>query len=287
MRELAAIVARIAGDAAWARHDARSCVDGRRGQARACAVARGRPPASPPPRRVRRRAPRAVDARRLRRRRPRRRQRARLSHAPCSHLLKLQRGAPPAPEVTVPQPRTAADPASSSIASATSTRETSLTCRHPDLNVPRTLLDLAPRLAPEQLARACHEHGYITAPGRTMSKRASRATQTSTAPRSCAPPCSPTSPSASSRPASYAAARTPPPPPAHEHRPPRRQGRLPLAADSLTIELLSYRFHASRHAFEQDVARRRRSNHVAYTYGDVFERGAATAADVARRLSRA
>lgn len=52
----------------------------------------------------------------------------------------------------------------------------------------------------------------------------------------------------------------------------------------LTIELLSYRFHASRQAFERDVARRRRSSHVAYTYGDVFERGAATIADLRPRL---
>ena len=53
----------------------------------------------------------------------------------------------------------------------------------------------------------------------------------------------------------------------------------------LTVELLSYGFHASRHAFELDVARRRRSNHVAYTYGDVFERGRATVADLRRRLA--
>jgi hypothetical protein len=52
----------------------------------------------------------------------------------------------------------------------------------------------------------------------------------------------------------------------------------------LTIELLSYRFHASRAAFEQDVARRRRSNHVAYTYGDVFERDGATTDDLRVRL---
>jgi hypothetical protein len=52
----------------------------------------------------------------------------------------------------------------------------------------------------------------------------------------------------------------------------------------LTVELLSYRFHSSRQAFEADVARRRRSNHIAYTYGDVFERGAATAVDVNRLL---
>ena len=43
-------------------------------------------------------------------------------------------------------------------------------------------------------------------------------------------------------------------------------------------------YHGSRHAFEQDVARRRRSNHIAYTYGDIFERGQQTAAEVAKLL---
>jgi hypothetical protein len=52
----------------------------------------------------------------------------------------------------------------------------------------------------------------------------------------------------------------------------------------LTVELLSYRFHATRRAFEADVARRRRSNHLAYTYGDVLDRDAATAAELRRRL---
>jgi L-fucose isomerase-like protein len=53
----------------------------------------------------------------------------------------------------------------------------------------------------------------------------------------------------------------------------------------LAVELVSYRFHDSRHAFEADVARRRRSNHLAYTYGDVFERAARTATELAARLA--
>lgn len=52
----------------------------------------------------------------------------------------------------------------------------------------------------------------------------------------------------------------------------------------ITIELLSFRFHATREGFENDVARRRRSNHVAYSYGDVFERAPATIADLRTRL---
>ena len=57
-------------------------------------------------------------------------------------------------------------------------------------------------------------------------------------------------------------------------------------AHDLTVELLSYRFHATRQAFEQDVARRRRSAHLAYTYGDVFERAPATALQLGQRLAR-
>ena len=48
----------------------------------------------------------------------------------------------------------------------------------------------------------------------------------------------------------------------------------------ITVELLSFGFHATRYAFEQDVARRRRSNHVAFTWGDVFERRAQTIAEL-------
>jgi hypothetical protein len=53
---------------------------------------------------------------------------------------------------------------------------------------------------------------------------------------------------------------------------------------ALTVELLSYRFHASRQAFEADVARRRRSNHIAFVYGDVFERADRTVAELAPLL---
>jgi hypothetical protein len=55
-------------------------------------------------------------------------------------------------------------------------------------------------------------------------------------------------------------------------------------AFDLTVELVSYRFHGSRRAFEADVARRRRSSHLAFSYGDVFERAAATARELAALL---
>jgi hypothetical protein len=52
----------------------------------------------------------------------------------------------------------------------------------------------------------------------------------------------------------------------------------------LTVELMSYRFHGSRQAFEADIARRRRSNHLAFSYGDVVERAAQTARELAREI---
>ena len=52
------------------------------------------------------------------------------------------------------------------------------------------------------------------------------------------------------------------------------------ADHDLTVELVSYRFHATRSAFERDNARRRRSQHLAFTYGDVTETGAATIAEL-------
>ncbi|MBW3606943.1 MAG: hypothetical protein KY463_01080 [Actinobacteria bacterium] len=55
----------------------------------------------------------------------------------------------------------------------------------------------------------------------------------------------------------------------------------------LTVELITYRFHATRHGFESDNARRRRSSHIAYTYGDVIDRGEETVADLCERLASA
>ena len=61
-------------------------------------------------------------------------------------------------------------------------------------------------------------------------------------------------------------------------QPPRRRAprRLPLAGPRLTVELDSYRYHHTRHAWEQDRRRERearaRDDEIRrYTYGDVFE----------------
>jgi hypothetical protein len=215
---------------------------------------------------------------------------ARLSHAPCSHLLKLERRAPPPPpEVTVPTTAHRRRPGIV-IHRVREIPPRDLAELHaiPILTVPRTLLDLAPRLTPEQLARACHE-AWVHHRTRPHHIDACIARN-------------PGKPGAGKLRAAMLADVTlskleraflkllrahglPLPRTNIDHLGDKVDCHWPQF--DLTIELVSYRYHASRAAFEQDVARRRRSNHIAYSYGDVFERGAATAADVARRLSRA
>jgi hypothetical protein len=214
---------------------------------------------------------------------------ATLGHAPAAHLLRLIRGEPPPPEVTVPTTAHRRRPGIV-IHRVRMLPERDVSELHgiPITTVPRTLLDLAPRLAPPALARACHEAWVHHRVGpRDVAACVAR---------------NPLKPGAAKLRAALGAdvtlsgleegflalLR------AHGLPPPRTN--IDLRGDKidchwprhdLTIELLSYRFHATRAAFEDDVARRRRSNHVAYTYGDVFERSAATIADVARRLAAA
>ncbi|MEY2514231.1 MAG: hypothetical protein QOJ89_1589 [bacterium] len=213
---------------------------------------------------------------------------ARLSHAPCSHLLKLERGrgSPPPPEVTVP---TTAHRRRPGVVIHRVREIAWQDCAAVHgiaiMSVPRTLLDLAPRLTPEQLAEACHEawvhhrtrpHHVEACIARNPHKPAAKKllaamvadVTLSELERGCLKLL-------------------------RAHALPLPRTNIDHAGDKvdchwpqfgLTVELLSYRFHGSRAAFERDVARRRRSNHVAYTYGDVFERPGQTVADLRTRL---
>jgi hypothetical protein len=214
---------------------------------------------------------------------------SRLSHAPCGHVLKLERAAaPPPPEVTVPTTTHRRRPGIVIHRVRTIPRADLLTVHGiPMLSAPRTLLDLAPRLTPEQLAQACHE-AWVHQRVRPHHVKACIARN-------------PGKPGATKLLAAMVADVT-----LSEleraflrllraHNLPLPRTNIDHAGDKvdchwpqfgLTIELLSYRFHASRAAFERDVARRRRSNHVAYTYGDVFERPRETIADLRPRLQR-
>ena len=208
-----------------------------------------------------------------------------LSHAPAAHLLKLLRGAPPPPEVTVPTSAAAGVRASSSIASARCLPATTSSWTASRSRRCRARCSTSRRRCgrSDSHARATRR-GCTTA--RAAPRRGLHRAQPGQARRREAATSARCGRHAQRLEAGFLRLL-------RAHGLPLPRTNIDHAGDKvdchwpqhgLTIELLSYRYHASRHAFEQDVARRRRSNHIAYTYGDVFERGAATAADVARRL---
>jgi hypothetical protein len=211
-----------------------------------------------------------------------------LSHRAAAHELRLLPGGPPPAEVTVP---TLAGRRRPGIVihrvDALPHLDVSICERIPITIVPRVLLDLAPRLGAAQLTRACHEawirHGTAprhveacivrnpTKPGAARLRTALGADVTLSALEDGF--------LALLREHDVALPRT-----NVDHAGDRVDCHWPRAA--LTVELLSYRFHGSRRAFEADVTRRRRSNHLAFTYGDVFERGARTVAELTEALGR-
>ena len=208
---------------------------------------------------------------------------AALSHFAAAHLARLIRGNhPPRPEVTVPTTAGRARPGII-IHRAKALPERDLTWIHGirSTNVPRILLDLAPKLSPEQLARACHEgwvhhrvgpHHVEACIARNPNKRAITKLRRALG----------ADYTLSDLETGFLALL-------REHALPLPRTNIVKHTDTVdchwpalgvTVELLSFGFHATRHAFEQDVARRRRSNHIAFTWGDVFERGAQTIAEL-------
>jgi hypothetical protein len=210
-----------------------------------------------------------------------------LSNRSATHKLQLLRGrTPPRPEVTVP--------------SLAGRKRPGIVIHRvrflhpldvwvydeiPMTTVPRTLLDMAPSLGPAPLTRACHEawiRHHVTP--RQIEACIAR---------------NPTKPGRAKLLGALGSDATlskledgflallrrhglAPPRTNIDHRGDKVDCHWPQIG--LTVELLSYRFHASRQAFEADVARRRRSNHLAFTWGDVFERGAQTIAEVSRAI---
>jgi len=199
-----------------------------------------------------------------------------LSGRAAAYLLGLLKGSPPPPEVTTPTDRRVA---------GVQTRRTrvaveSTRCRAiPVTTVPRTLVDLAAVLSADDLARACHEAGvrHRTTPAMVEAVLARR----------------PRIPGATklrailrgdvhvvlSKLEKKFLERV------REIRRPLPQTNRPAGArrvdcrwpeHRLTVELDSYRFHHSRHAWEQDRRRERQAyargdEFRRYTWGDVFE----------------
>jgi very-short-patch-repair endonuclease len=199
-----------------------------------------------------------------------------LSGRAAAYLLGLLKGSPPPPEVTTPTERRV---------SGVRTRRSRIaveSARHrviPVTTIPRTLVDLAAVLSADDLARACHEAGvrHRTTPAMVEAvlarrPRARGATKLRAILRGDARvtlsklekkflervrginrPLPQTNRPAGGR---RVDCRWP------EHR--------------LTVELDSYRFHHSRHAWNQDRRREREAyargdDLRRYTWGDVFE----------------
>jgi len=212
---------------------------------------------------------------------------ARLSHHADAHLLKLLPGDAPRPEVTVP---TTAHRRRPGIiihrVRRLPVQDVAKLDGIPILTAPRVLLDLAPLLPPAKLARACHQawvhHGTTLRdieaciarnpgkPGIAKLRRALAADVTLSDLEDAF--------LVLLRKHSLPLPRT-----NVDHRGDRVDCHWPDR--DLTVELLSFRYHATRHAFEADVARRRRSHHLAYTYGDIFERPGQTLAELEPRLN--
>jgi hypothetical protein len=155
----------------------------------------------------------------------------------------------------------------------------------PMTTVPRTLLDMAPKLSPAQLTRACHEAWvrHNVTPRHVEACIARNPSKPGRAKLVVALGSDATLSDLED--AFLALLRTnglPQPRTNIDHRGDKVDCHWPQFG--LTVELLSYRFHASRRAFEADVARRRRSNHIAFTWGDVLERGAHTIAELSRAI---
>ena len=211
-----------------------------------------------------------------------------LSHRAAAHLLRLLTTAPPTPEVTVP---TTAGRRRRGIVvhrvRELPTLDTSTLHGIPITTAPRVLLDLAPALSARQLTRACHEAW--------VHHDVSPALVEACIARNPRKPGARKLRGALGDDVTLSALETAFLALLDRHGLPRPRTNVDRAGDKvdcywpqheLTVELLSYRYHASRHAFEADVARRRRSSHVAYSYGDVLERGTATAAELRARLER-
>ena len=180
-----------------------------------------------------------------------------LSHRPVGYLRRVFRGGtPPRPEVTTSAASGRKRPGIRIHRSALHRLDVETIEGIPVTTLPRMLLDLAPRLSPEQLARACHEawirHGtsppmveacIARNPGKPGAAKLLRAMLADV--------------TLSVLEDAFVALL-------ERYNLPAARTNIDVRGDKVdchwpqlgvTIELLSYRFHASRQAFEADVSR--------------------------------
>ncbi|MCP9489524.1 MAG: type IV toxin-antitoxin system AbiEi family antitoxin domain-containing protein [Solirubrobacteraceae bacterium MAG38_C4-C5] len=216
-----------------------------------------------------------------------------LTGAAAARLLVLVRGAPPPPEVTAPTQRRIEGIVTRRARYAIDLRDATTWRRIPVTTVARTLVDLAAVLGEEELARACHEAGvrYRTTPRDIEAVLARR----------------PRSPGAAKlRRIVHGDVHVTLSALERRFLALLREGGLALpttnrpaggrrvdcrwAQQRLTVELDSYRYHSSRHAWEQDRRREREAyargdDFRRYTYGDVFESPQVVLRELRRLLS--
>jgi very-short-patch-repair endonuclease len=201
-----------------------------------------------------------------------------LSGRAAGHLLGLLKGSPPPPEVITPTQRRI-DGVRTRRCRTHGPRHRTTFRGIPVTTVPRTLVDLAAVLTPDELARACHEAGvrHRTTPAHVDAVLARR----------------PNCPGAanlrrvlhgeihvtlSKLEWSFLALLRAEglPLPETNRRAGARRVDCRWPEHRLTVELDGYRFHHSRHAWEQDRRREREARGRGdeprrYTYADVFE----------------
>ena len=210
----------------------------------------------------------------------------------AAHLWKLTRGQPPRPEIITTTERRI-DGVTTRRSRRRDPRDATSFTAIPITTVARTLVDVAATLPDDQLARACHEAGvlYRTTPA-DLAAVLERRPRTSGARklRSIMGGEQPVTLSVlEARFLALLRSRDLPPPVTNRPAGGRRVDcRWPDAR--LTVELDSYRFHNSRHAWEQDrrrerEARARGDDFRRFTYGDVVEDPRAMLAELASFFS--
>jgi hypothetical protein len=205
-------------------------------------------------------------------------EKARLSGRAAAHLLGVLKGSPPPPEVTTPTRRR--------IKGVRTRRSPRIDPRDwttwrgiPVTTVPRTLVDLAAVLAIDDLARACHEagvrHGTAPADIEAVLARRPRSTGAAKLRRILRGDVRLTLSRLEARFLARLGEVGLPLPLTNRPAGGRRVDcRWPERR--LSVELDSYRYHSSRHAWEQDRRREREAfargdDFRRYTYGDVVE----------------
>jgi hypothetical protein len=199
-----------------------------------------------------------------------------LSGRAAAHLWGLLRGPAPRPEVTAPRKRQAKGVITHRARGVEATTHRAI----PITTVPRTLVDLAAVLSLDALARACHEAGvrHDTTPRQVEAVLAKRPRTKGAADlREVLSGEAHVTLSKLERAFLALLDAEGLPRPQTNKRAHGRRVDCRWPEHRLTVELDSYRYHRSRHAWEQDrrrerEARARGDEFRRYTYGDVVER---------------